>query len=71
MKTLGLLRLIQDEAGFTATESILAITLLTLAAALGVFTVGGGVAEFLAGSGEDVKTPANLILLFGVNPLTN
>ena len=71
MTTKGLLHLIDDEAGFTATKSILAITLLTLAAALGVFTVGGGVAEFLAGSGEDVKTPVNLIPFFGVNPLTN
>jgi Flp pilus assembly pilin Flp len=71
MTTKGLLNLIDDEAGFHATELTLAITLITLAIAIGVFTFGGSVTEFLGGADEDVKTSIILMPSFGQNPLTN
>ena len=71
MRTMSLLRLIRDEAGFHAPEATIAITLLALAAAVGVVTFGGGVAEFLDTAGENVKSTTILMPSFGVNPLTN
>ena len=71
MAAKGLLHLIDDEAGFTATQSILAITLITLTAAVGFFTLGSSVAEFLGVADEEVKTSIILMPSFGQNPLTN
>ena len=71
MKTTSLKHLIRDETGFHASESTIALTLFALVAVLGVATMGGGVAEFLASAGEDVKSTTILMPLFGQNPLTN
>ena len=71
MKTTSLKHLIRDEAGFHASESTIAITVFALVTVLGIATLGGGVAEFLAGAGEDVTSTNILMPLFGRNPLTN
>jgi hypothetical protein len=67
----SLLHLIGEEAGFHTIEAVLVITLITLAAALGVFTLGASVAEFLGGADEAVKTSIIFMPPFGQNPLTN
>lgn len=71
MKIANLTQLIKDDAGFHTTESVLAITVVTLVSAMAVFTFGGSVAEFLASAGEEVKASGQLLPLFGQNPLTN
>ena len=71
MKTTSLKHLIRDETGFHTSESTIALTLFALVAVLGIATMGGGVADFLASAGEDVKSTTILMPLFGVNPLTN
>ena len=71
MKTTSLKHLFRDEAGFHTSESTIAIALFSLVAVLGIATLGGGVAEFLASAGDDVKSTNILMPLFGVNPLTN
>ena len=71
MAAKGLLHLIDAESGFHATDVILAITLITLTAAVGFFTLGSSVAEFLGVADEEVKTSIILMPSFGQNPLTN
>ena len=71
MKTTSLKHLIRDEAGFHTSESTIAIAVFALVTVLGIATLGGGVAEYLAGAGEDVKSTSILMPSFGQNPLTN
>ena len=54
-----------------ATGATIAITLLSLATAVGVESFGGDVAEFMVAAGEDVESDTILLPVFSVNPLTN
>ena len=54
-----------------ATGATIAITLLSLATAVGVVSFGGDVAKFLVAAGEDVESNTILLPVFNVNPLTN
>ena len=71
MKTTSLKHFIRDEAGFHTSESTIAVTVFALVAVLGIATLGGSAADFLAFTGEEVKTSTILMPSFGQNPLSN
>jgi Flp pilus assembly pilin Flp len=71
MMITSLKRLIHDEAGFHTSESTIAVTVFALVAVLGIATLGGSAADFLATAGEEVKSSTILMPSFGQNPLSN